>query len=56
MGIVSRDGGYTKKVADVCILVPVIKDEFITAFAESFQGIIWHLLVFSPELRDIKPY
>lgn len=56
MGIVSRDGGYTKKVADVCILVPIIKDEFITPFTESFQAIIWHLIVFSPRLRAIKPY
>ncbi len=56
IGIVSRDGGYTNKVADVCIMVPVIKDEFITPFAESFQALIWHLLVFSPQLRAIKPY
>src|SRR3989338_3627662 len=56
IGIVSRDGGYTKQVADVCIMIPVIKDEFITAYAESFQVVIWHLLVFSPALRAIKPY
>ena len=56
LGIVSRDGGYTKQVADACIMVPVIKDDFITPFAESFQAIIWHLLVFSPELREIEPY
>lgn len=56
IGIVSRDGGYTKKVADVCIMVPVIKDEFITPFAESFQALIWHVMVFSPQLREIKPY
>lgn len=56
LGIVSRDGGYTKKVADACIMVPVIKDEFITPFAESFQVLIWHLIVFSPEIRAIKPY
>ena len=56
IGIVSRDGGYTKKVADVCIMIPVIKDEFITPFAESFQALIWHLLVFSPQLREIEPY
>lgn len=56
IGIVSRDGGYTKKVADVCIMIPVIKDEFITPFAESFQALIWHLIVFSPQLRAIKPY
>lgn len=56
IGIVSRDGGYTKKVADVCIMVPVIKDEFITPFAESFQALIWHVIVFSPRLRAIEPY
>lgn len=56
IGIISRDGGYTKKVADVCIMVPIYKDEFITPFAESFQALIWHLLVFSPQLRAIKPY
>lgn len=56
IGIVSRDGGYTKKVADVCIMVPVIKDEFITPFAESLQALIWHLMVFSPQLRAIEPY
>lgn len=56
IGIVSRDGGYTKKVADVCIMIPVITDEFITPFAESFQALIWHLMVFSPHLRAIEPY
>ncbi len=56
IGIVSRDGGYTKKIADVCIMIPVIKDEFITPYAESFQALIWHLIVFSPQLREIKPY
>lgn len=56
IGIVSRDGGYTKQVADICIMVPVTKNDFITPFAESFQALIWHLIVFSPVLRDIKPY
>ena len=56
MGIVSRDGGHTKKVADVCMMVPVIKDDFITPYAESFQALLWHLIVFSPQLRAIKPY
>lgn len=56
IGIVSRDGGYTKIVADVCIRVPVINNDFITPYAESFQALIWHLIVFSPQLRAIKPY
>lgn len=45
IGIVSRDGGYTKKVADCCILVPVVNTELITPHAEGWQGIIWHLIV-----------
>lgn len=52
LGIVSRDGGYTKKAADVCILVPVISDESITPYAESFQALIWHLIVNHPELKE----
>ena len=51
LGIVSRDGGYTKKVADVCILVPVIRDEMITPLAEAFQAVIWHAMVNHPLLR-----
>ena len=50
-GIVSRDGGYTKKNADICVLVPVVNKYLITPFAESFQAIIWHLLVFHPYLN-----
>lgn len=45
LGIVSRDGGYTKQVADSCILVPIVNDKFITPHAEGWQGIIWHLIV-----------
>lgn len=56
LGIVSRDGGYTKKVANSCILVPVVAEDKITPYAEAFQGVLWHLLVFHPKLRDIKAY
>lgn len=51
IGIVSRDGGFTKKVADACILVPVITDDKITPYAESLQALIWHAMVFSPALK-----
>lgn len=51
-GIVGRDGGYTKKIADVCILIPTINEYLITPFAESFQSIIWHMLVFHPDLNQ----
>jgi D-sedoheptulose 7-phosphate isomerase len=36
VGIVGRDGGYTGKVADACVIVPTV---------------IWHLLVSHPRLK-----
>lgn len=56
LGIVSRDGGYTKKVATSCILIPVIDKDSITPYAEAFQAVVWHALVFHPKLRSIEPY
>src|SRR6266545_4978364 len=50
-GIVGRNGGYTAQVADACVTVPTINTETITPHAESFQAVIWHLLVSHPELR-----
>lgn len=50
-GIVGRDGGYTKKIADICILIPTVNKYLVTPFVESFQAIIWHLLVFLPALN-----
>lgn len=51
MGIVGRDGGYTSKVADECVLIPTVNDETITPHTESFHGVVWHLLVSHPEVK-----
>lgn len=51
MGIVGRDGGYTAKVADACILIPTVNAENTTPHAEAFQAVIWHLLVSHPRLK-----
>lgn len=45
LGIVSRDGGITKQLADVCVLIPTVDNNKITPHAEEFQAIIWHMLV-----------
>jgi len=45
LGIVSRDGGYTKRNADACVLIPVVSNEHITPHAEGWQGVVWHLMV-----------
>ena len=50
-GIVGRDGGYTARVADACVIVPTVNPATITPHAESFQAVIWHLLVSHPALR-----
>ena len=51
IGIVSRDGGYTKQVADACVLIPVVNNTHVTPHAEAFQGIVWHLMVSHPKLK-----
>lgn len=49
-GIVGRDGGYTKKVADICVMIPTVNKYLVTPFVESLQTIIWHFFVFHPNL------
>lgn len=51
VGIVGRDGGYTAQVADACVVVPTVNPETVTPHAESFQAVIWHLLVTHPRLK-----
>ena len=51
IGITGPNGGYTKKVANYCLTVPVKNKNRITAITESFQSIIWHLLVSHPDLK-----
>jgi D-glycero-D-manno-heptose 1,7-bisphosphate phosphatase len=52
VGIVGRDGGYTAKVADVCILIPTVNPAHITPHSEAFQALVWHLLVSHPAVKQ----
>lgn len=49
-GVVGRDGGYTFKIADACLLIPVVNPQTVTAHTESFQATVWHLIVSHPAL------
>jgi D-sedoheptulose 7-phosphate isomerase len=49
-GVVGRDGGYTKVVADACVIIPTVASERITPHTEGFCAVIWHLLVSHPKL------
>ena len=51
LGIVGRDGGYTAQVGDAVVLIPTLSNDTVTAHAESFQAVVWHLLVSHPTLR-----
>jgi D-sedoheptulose 7-phosphate isomerase len=50
-GIVGRTGGFTAKIADVCVIVPTVNPATLTAHAEAFQAVVWHLLVAHPRLQ-----
>ncbi|MGA2067669.1 MAG: SIS domain-containing protein [Thermoguttaceae bacterium] len=49
-GIVGRDGGYTARVADACVIIPTVNPQTITPHAEAFQAVVWHLLVSHPQV------
>ena len=51
-GVVGKDGGYTAKVADACVIIPVVNENTITPHSEAFQAVIWHLLVSHPLLKE----
>jgi D-sedoheptulose 7-phosphate isomerase len=50
-GVVGRDGGFTGQVADAYVRIPVVNPSTITPHTESFQALVWHLLVSHPKLK-----
>jgi len=53
-GVVGRDGGYTARVADACVIVPTVNAGSVTPHTEAFQAVIWHLLVSHPKLKTAQ--
>jgi D-sedoheptulose 7-phosphate isomerase len=51
LGIVGRDGGYTARAANLCVVVPTVNAAMVTPHTEEFQAVIWHLLVSHPALQ-----
>ena len=54
LGIVGRNGGYTAKVADACVVIPTVNPEHVTPHTEAFQAVVWHLLVSHPDLKQVQ--
>lgn len=52
VGVVGRDGGYTKQVADAVVVIPTISADTVTPHTEAFQAVVWHLIVSHPDLKQ----
>ena len=52
LGITGRDGGYTSKVANVCLIIPSLSQDTITPHAEAWQAVVWHMLVTEPRIKE----
>lgn len=50
-GIVGRDGGTTRALADACVLIPTVAAERVTPHTEGMCAVVWHLLVSHPALQ-----
>jgi D-sedoheptulose 7-phosphate isomerase len=50
-GVVGRDGGYTARTADGCVVIPPGFPERTTPHTEGLCAVVWHLLVSHPALQ-----
>ena len=55
VGIVGRDGGMLRKLADASVLVPTIDATTVTAQTEGLQALFWHAVVTNPRLCANSP-
>lgn len=53
LGVVGRDGGFTKHVGDAVVIVPSAHPSRITPHTEAFQAVVWHCLVSHPDLQQV---
>lgn len=51
-GVVGRDGGFTARCADACVVIPTVNPVHVTPHTEAFQAVVWHLLVSHPLLKQ----
>lgn len=51
LGIVGRDGGYTKRMGDIVLVIPTVNPKHVTLHTEAFQAVVWHGIVADPRLQ-----
>ena len=52
VGIVGKKHGYTAINSNSCIIIPEVDPTLITPHTESFQAVIWHLIISHPLLAS----
>jgi D-sedoheptulose 7-phosphate isomerase len=52
-GIVGRQGGYTKQVGEIVVVIPTVNADHITPHTEVFHAVVWHCLVSHPKLQIV---
>jgi len=50
LGIVGRDGGYTRRRGDLVLVIPTVNEQHVTPHTEGFQAVVWHAIVSDPRL------
>ena len=48
MGVVGRDGGFTKESSDLTMVIPTVDENLVTPHTEGWQAVLWHLLISHP--------
>jgi D-sedoheptulose 7-phosphate isomerase len=51
IALVGRSTGYAAKVATACVVIPTVNPAHVTPHSESFQTVLWHLIVSHPALK-----
>ena len=51
VGIVGKDGGFTKTMGDAVVVIPTVNPGRITPHTEGLQAVLWHLLISHPRLQ-----
>lgn len=51
LGVVGKKNGYTAKMADECLVIPIVNSKHITPHSEAFQSVVWHLIISHPKMK-----
>ncbi len=52
VGIIGKKDGFTAKNSNSCIIIPEVDSNLVTPHTESFQAVIWHLIISHPLLAS----